>query len=84
MNKTLLCKWLWRFEVEQESIWRQVVATKYRVMEDKDPLPVRGLHGIGPWKGIMDCFRDYLEGVRILMGDGRRTKFWVDGVGTNC
>lgn len=78
MNKALLCKWLWHFEVEQDSIWRQMVAAKYRVMEDGDPRPVRGPHGIDPWEGIMGCFQDHSEVVRIVVGDGRRTKFWED------
>lgn len=31
MNKVLLCKWLCRFELEADSIWRQIIFSKYGV-----------------------------------------------------
>ena len=29
LNKALLCKWSWRFAVEREALWRQVICGKY-------------------------------------------------------
>lgn len=29
MNRALLAKWLWRFRVETEALWRKVIAAKY-------------------------------------------------------
>ncbi|RVW83895.1 hypothetical protein CK203_042030 [Vitis vinifera] len=29
LNKALLCKWSWRFAVEKETLWRQVICAKY-------------------------------------------------------
>lgn len=45
VNKALLCKWLWRFESEPNSLWRQVVAAKYGTMNGWDSNNPRGPHG---------------------------------------
>lgn len=40
MNKALLSKWLWRFGKEENSLWRQVIASKYGLQnawESKNP-----------------------------------------------
>lgn len=49
MNKALLCKWFSRFGVEVDSIWRQMIASKYGVQPDRDRSPVRG--PMGPTHG---------------------------------
>lgn len=33
MIKALLGKWLWRFRVEEQALWREVIAGKYGVVE---------------------------------------------------
>lgn len=32
-DKALLGKWLWRFRVEENALWRGVIADKYGIME---------------------------------------------------
>ena len=29
LNKALLCKWSWRFAIEREAFWNQVITGKY-------------------------------------------------------
>lgn len=54
MNKTLLFKWSWRFGRESESLWRQVIVSKYGLSNDRmfkaPPLP----YGCSCWKAIMN------------------------------
>lgn len=48
MNKALLCKWLSRFRVERDSLWRQVVVSRHGIQENGDPYPSRGTIGLSP------------------------------------
>ena len=32
-NQALLCKWLWRFSIEYESLWRKIICRKFKKME---------------------------------------------------
>lgn len=49
MNKVLLCKWLWRFGIEEDSIWRRIMASKYGVVGIGKPRQIRGTIEISPW-----------------------------------
>ena len=33
LNKALLCKWNWRFALEKEAFWRQIISGKYGDLE---------------------------------------------------
>lgn len=52
MNEVLLCKWLWRFESEEDSLWKQVVAAKFDIRDGWDLHLVRGPYGRNLRKGI--------------------------------
>ena len=32
-NKAMLAKWMWRFGIEEDSLWRKVICSKYKVQE---------------------------------------------------
>jgi len=53
LNKALLGKWLWRFENEQDYLWRQVIASKYGIQRggwcSKE---ARGSYGVSLWRHI--------------------------------
>lgn len=58
-NKALLSKWLWRFGVEGESLWKGVIVDRYCVME-------------GEWRTNMItirvwCVEEYNEGVGYFL-----------------
>lgn len=78
MNKTLICKWLWRFGVEEDSLWKRVIASKYGVLLDGDPRLVRSLHGICSWKDIMGLCQGFKKGLRMEIGNGQHMRFWED------
>ena len=52
-NKALLGKWKWRFALEENSVWRNIIRLKYG-MEDGGWFSntSRGSHGIVLWKDI--------------------------------
>ncbi|KAL6345797.1 hypothetical protein AAG906_017549 [Vitis piasezkii] len=53
MNKALLGKWNWRFAIESEALWKQVISHKYGVEEGGwCTRAERGRHGVGLWKAI--------------------------------
>ena len=52
-NKTLLCKWSWKFANERKALWNQVIRGKYgKEQGDWCSKEVRGGHGMGLWKAI--------------------------------
>ena len=52
-NKALLGKWTWRFAMEENSVWRNIIVLKYG-MEDGGWFSntPRGSYGVGLWKDI--------------------------------
>lgn len=78
MNEALLCKWLWRFSLEEESLWRQVVAAEFRPQEGWDPIIPKGPLGRSPWQGIMKLLPLFKAGHTHVVGDGNRSCFWDD------
>lgn len=50
--KALLAKWLWRFGVERESLWRKVVVARFALCLDWDSKKVMGRYRCGIWKSI--------------------------------
>jgi hypothetical protein len=53
-NKALLGKWLWRFGLEENNLWRRVLVEKFGVeLGGWRTKPIRGAYGCGLWKAIM-------------------------------
>ena len=52
-NEALLGKWLWRFGIEKDALWRQVLEMKYGcVWGGWCTRSVNGHYGVGLWKNI--------------------------------
>ena len=52
-NQALLSKWLWRFGLDWDALWRRVVEAKYgSVWGGWCSKEVRGLYGLSLWKNI--------------------------------
>jgi hypothetical protein len=70
-NKALLGKWLWRFGLEEDHLWRRVLVAKYGVELGRwRTNPIRGAHGCELWKGILSGWDDYFHHVQFVVGQG--------------
>jgi hypothetical protein len=80
-NRALMGKWLWRFAMERDALWRKVVAIKYGSMRggwcSKE---VGGSFGVGVWKCIRRGWDAFASHVRYEVGDGSQVLFWHDVV----
>ena len=77
LNKALLCKWSWRFAVEREALWRQVISAKYGEEEGGwRSCVVRESYGVGLWKAIRRGWEAVGNNLVYSAGNGRRIRFW--------
>ncbi|KAK9988965.1 hypothetical protein SO802_029204 [Lithocarpus litseifolius] len=78
-NKALLGKWLWRFGMEEDRLWRRVVVSKYG--EDWGGWTSklgRGTHGCGLWRSIRKGWEEFRKHCQLVAGVGNRVRFWQD------
>jgi hypothetical protein len=78
-NRALLGKWLLRFAMEMDALWRKVVDIKYGSMRVgwcfKE---VGGSFGVGVWKCITRGWDAFAAHVRYEVEDGSLILFWHD------
>jgi len=78
-NRALMGKWLRRFALERDALWRKVVDIKYGSMRggwcSKE---VGGSFGVGVWKCIRRGWDAFAAHVRYEVGDGSKVLFWHD------
>ncbi|RVW82388.1 40S ribosomal protein S9-2 [Vitis vinifera] len=79
LNKALLGKWVWRFAVEKDNLWRLMIGVKYGQEEfGWKTKEGRGTYGVGVWKEIMKEAKWCWENIKFKVGKGTRIKFWSD------
>ena len=79
LNKALLGKWSWKFVVERDSLWKQVIIDKFGVEEgDWCSREVKGAYGVGVWKAIRKDWENIHSRSCFVVGNGRKVKFWKD------
>ena len=79
LNRTLLCKWNWRFAAERETLWKHVISRKFGEEEGRwCTREVREGFGVGFWKEIRKEVSLLQNKIVFFVGDGRRVTFWKD------
>ncbi|KAL4560915.1 hypothetical protein LXL04_033071 [Taraxacum kok-saghyz] len=80
-NKALLFKWKWRYRNNPQSLWVRVLD----VIHGSTGGRRRGTGGVSPWvtigrvaEQLKDNEVDMEEFVNIKVGNGVRTRFWLD------
>jgi len=54
MNEALKTKWLWRFAIEDDALWRKIIISKYGVDRfGRWSKRSSFAHGVGCWKSIL-------------------------------
>lgn len=82
-NKALLAKWLWRFGMERDSLWRRVVVARFGEQSRWESKEVHVRHGCGIWKSILKVRKDFWNLIQFKLGSGSKIKFWkTPGWGT--
>ena len=81
LNQALLGKWLWRFMVEHDSLWKQVIVTKYGYESGSwSPGIVNGPYGMSVWKHIRQGWDRFSPHIKFVLGCGSAFG-WTFGVG---
>ena len=76
LNRALLGIWSWRFMVEKEALWKQVISRKYGVKEGGwYTREGREGFGVGLWKDIRKEGSRLSNYIVFSMGNGRRIRF---------
>ncbi|KAL5572344.1 hypothetical protein UlMin_021941 [Ulmus minor] len=76
-NKALLGKWLWRFPLEQHTLWAAVIRSKYGLNRegwDTNLVTVGSFRN--PWKFIAQGTSNFLLNTKWVVGRGDRILFW--------
>ncbi|KAL5567832.1 hypothetical protein UlMin_024407 [Ulmus minor] len=76
-NKALLGKWLWRFPLEQHTLWAAVIKSKYGLNRegwDTNLVTVGSFRS--PWKFIAQGTSNFLLNTKWVVGRGDRILFW--------
>ena len=80
VNKALLGKWLWRMGAQGNSLWKKILACKYRLDSDDWCQCVRSqnytVYGI--WKSILLVEKEFDVWIRYRVHDGSCVRFWHD------
>ncbi|XP_077215810.1 uncharacterized protein LOC143850444 [Tasmannia lanceolata] len=78
-NRALLGKWLWRFGMEQSSLWVKVIGSKYGFLNGNwcsDDSYSKKCGNV--WRNILRFKQRFEEGIQFKVYKGNRIKFWVD------
>ena len=89
-NQCLLLKWWWRFGVENKSLWKEVICSKYVSLDWRWTPQLIGRES-KIWSDIIQAVMSYPElhhfyisNAQIVLGDGRSARFcrdkWVRNV----
>lgn len=77
-NKSLLCKWLWRFNEEGDEPWKNLITIKYGKKDFWDPSLVVTYAGASLWKYLSSLWPLLQGNIMVKTGDGNKARFWTD------
>ena len=77
LNLALLGAWIFRYHLNSNAIWRSIVDFKYKT-EDPNMLCCPTV-GVSPfWKGVLWVVQAARMGIKWVIGNGRKVRFWED------
>ena len=86
MNECLLAKWSWRFGVEDKSLWKRVLCSRYQYNGGRWlPFLCSAECYSKVWGGILSVGQSnpqlksiFLDNVKLVVGNRGRTQVWMD------
>jgi hypothetical protein len=77
LNMALLSSWIFRYHLNSNSIWTRIIDFKYRTK--KPNIFCCPDVGVSPfWKGVIWAMQAAHMGVRWVVGNGEKVRFWED------
>ncbi|XP_038687586.1 uncharacterized protein LOC119986972 [Tripterygium wilfordii] len=77
-NHAFMAKVGWRLLNEKQNLWAKVVSSKY-MRGNPSVVNLKGKQGSSNlWRGIVKAGNILHKGVKALVRNGRRTRFWLD------
>ncbi|GJS57179.1 RNA-directed DNA polymerase, eukaryota [Tanacetum coccineum] len=83
LNRALICKWVWKFFTNRESLWTRVIKAIHG--EDGSIDKNNDKRYMSTWSHIISEIRllkekgiDFFEFLKLKIGDGNNTCFWKD------
>ncbi|TYK00226.1 LINE-1 retrotransposable element ORF2 protein [Cucumis melo var. makuwa] len=78
INTALLCKWLWRFQEEKDSLWVEIISAKYKGHHIGDFPPTIGKYSSmkAPWRQIIKEIGWFQNHSSWEIKDGENLSFW--------
>lgn len=77
LNLALLGAWIFRYHLNSNAIWRSIVDFKYKT-DDPNVLCCPTVGASPFWKGVLWAVQAAHMGIRWVIGDGRKVRFWED------
>ncbi|KAJ0871997.1 putative RNA-directed DNA polymerase [Helianthus annuus] len=84
-NNALMLKWLWRYRVEYDSLWKKVIEAIRAKGRKWNFYPMITNCSGSVWSSIVKLgYKVKIDGqnfgslIRSKLGDGKRTRFWLD------
>ncbi|KAE8799374.1 retrotransposon unclassified [Hordeum vulgare] len=76
MDVALMLRWVWQILQGDGGLWLQLIKAKY--LRGRPLLACSLANGSQFWKSIESIKHEIRLGLRISVGDGSRTQFWLD------
>ncbi|CAN4112876.1 unnamed protein product [Withania somnifera] len=77
-NRCLLTKWLWRFTVEDQALWKEVIHNKYGLEGNCCSNTVLSTYGVSVWKTIRNSMATLSRNISYRVGNGSKILFWKE------
>lgn len=71
-------KRLWRYNSENQALWRNVITQKYGQLNNWCTNPVRTAYGVSNWRVIRNQWEEFAVNIGFIIGNGRKVSFWDD------
>lgn len=78
MNLSLMVKWLWRIREGGDSLWKQVLVVKYKVLRDGWKIQSPNYRSSNLWTGILSARESFSEAIGYSVGTKEKILFWLE------